>query len=66
MVVERRFTNENLALALSRGDEDFRLLVDRTLSGLYSSGEIAEIYKSSFGEPDDAALSFYRMSALPE
>ena len=66
MVVERRFTNENLALALSRGDEDFRLLVDRTLSGLYSSGEIAELYKSFFGEPDEDALSFFRMNALPE
>ena len=65
-VVDRRFTYEGLALALARGDEDFRLLVDRTLSRLYSSGEIADIYKSSFGELDDAALSFFRMSALPE
>jgi ABC-type amino acid transport substrate-binding protein len=66
MVVDRRFTYEALALALARGDEDLRLLVDRTLSRLYSSGEIAEIYKSSFGELDEAALSFFRMNALPE
>jgi ABC-type amino acid transport substrate-binding protein len=65
-VIDRRFTNEALALALARGDEDFRLLVDRTLSGLYGSGEIAELYKSFFGEPDEDALSFFRMNALPE
>lgn len=65
-VIDRRFTYEPLALALQRGDEDFRLLIDRTLSRLYGSGEFAEIYASSFGEPDDAALSFFRMTALPE
>ena len=35
--IDRRFTYEALALALPRGDNDFRLLVDRTLSRFYRS-----------------------------
>ena len=35
MVLERRFTREPLALALRRGDDAFRLLVDRSLSRLF-------------------------------
>jgi putrescine:ornithine antiporter len=66
VVLERLFTYEPLALALERGDEDFRLLVDRTLSGLYQSGEIEDLYASWFGEPDPNALSFFRLSTLPE
>ena len=66
VVLERLFTYEPLALALARGDEDFRLVVDRTLSGLYRSGEIGDIYASWFGEPDEGALTFFRLSTLPE
>jgi polar amino acid transport system substrate-binding protein len=66
MVIERLFTYEPLALALKRGDEDFRLLADRALSQVYGSSEIAELYKSFFGEADDATLRFLRMTALPE
>ena len=57
---------EPLALALARGDEDLRLLVDRTLSGLYRSGEIGELYANYFGEPDENALTFFRLQTLPE
>jgi ABC-type amino acid transport substrate-binding protein len=66
VVLERLFTYEPLALAFQRGDEDFRLLVDRTLSELYRSGEIGNLYASWFGEPDESALSFFRLSTLPE
>jgi len=66
IVLEREFTYEPLALAFARGDEDFRLLVDRTLSRLYRSGEIGDIYKSFFGEPDADVLAFFRFVALPE
>lgn len=65
-VLTRHYTYEPLALALSRDDEDFRLLVDRTLSRLYRSGEIGRIYASLFGEPDASTLSFFRFVALPE
>jgi len=40
VVLDRMFTTAPLALAFRRGDDDFRLLVDRTLSRLYSSGDI--------------------------
>ena len=66
LVLDRLYTYEPLALALARGDEDLRLLVDRTLSGLYRSGEIRELYATYFGEPDENALTFFRLTALPE
>jgi putrescine:ornithine antiporter len=66
VVIDRLFTYEPLALALRRGDEDFRLLVDRTLSRLYFSGEIAPLYTTWFGEPDDNTLTFFRWNRLPE
>jgi ABC-type amino acid transport substrate-binding protein len=65
-VLTRYFTYEPIALALARGDEDLRWLVDRTLSGLYRSGEIAAIYTDFFGEPHASALLFFRLVALPE
>jgi putrescine:ornithine antiporter len=66
VVLDRLFTYEPLALALPRGDEDFRLLVDHALSAIYRSGEIGDLYASWFGEPDEAALTFFRLSTLPE
>lgn len=65
-VLERRFTYEPLALALPRGDEDFRLLVDRTLSRLYGSAEFGSFYAQWFGKPDEDTLKFFQMVALPE
>jgi hypothetical protein len=35
---------EPYALALARGDSDFRLAVDRALSQIYRSGEIATVF----------------------
>ena len=65
-MVYRLFTFEPLAFALARGDEDFRLVVDRALSRFYRSGNIASIYTSAFGEPDENAVTFFRWNALPE
>jgi len=65
-VLDRRFTYEPLALALPRGDEDFRLLVDRTLSRLYGSAEFGSFYAQWFGKPDEDTLKFFQMVALPE
>jgi putrescine:ornithine antiporter len=65
-VHERRFTDELLALALRRGDEEFRLEVDRTLSRLYRSPEFRAEYSKWFGEPDERASAFRRLIALPE
>ena len=66
IVLDRQFTYEPLALALARGDEDFRLVVDRTLSRLFGSKEFGDVYAKWFGKPDEDALNFFRWSALPE
>ena len=42
VILDRYFTYETLRLALQRGDEDFRLAVDRGLSNLYRSGDLAQ------------------------
>jgi ABC-type amino acid transport substrate-binding protein len=64
VVLDRQFTYERLALAIPRGDDAFRLLVDRTLSQLYRSGEIVPLYAGSFGEPDANALAFFQWNTL--
>jgi ABC-type amino acid transport substrate-binding protein len=60
------FTHEPYALALPRGDEDFRLIVDRALSHLYRTGAILNLFERHFGRPGPSVKLFYRMSALPE
>jgi putrescine:ornithine antiporter len=65
-VIDRQFTYEPLALAFARNDENFRLLVDRTLSRLYASGQIGDVYAKWFGEPDEKALSFFRINTVPD
>jgi len=62
------FSFEPYALAMKRGDEKFRLAVDRTLSRLYRGGGIVSIFRNSFGdaEPSDVLRSLYLINALPE
>ena len=62
------FSFEPYALAMQRGDDDFRLLVDRALSRLYRTGAIVPIFRNSFGnaEPSDVLRSLYLVNALPE
>ena len=60
---------EPYALAMARGDEDFRLAVDRALSRIYRSGEIAKVFAHSFGnttQPSDTLKTLFLISALPE
>jgi ABC-type amino acid transport substrate-binding protein len=66
IVLDRIFTYEPIALAVTRGDENFRLLVDRTLSRLYRSGAVLSIYREFFGEPGEIMQTFFRLSAVPE
>jgi ABC-type amino acid transport substrate-binding protein len=66
LVIDRTFSRETLALALPRGDDAFRLLVDRTLSRLFRSREMAELFTSHFGTPDAASLAFLQSVALPD
>jgi polar amino acid transport system substrate-binding protein/glutamate/aspartate transport system substrate-binding protein len=60
---------EPYALAMRRGDEDFRLAVDRQLSAIYRSGQIARIFGATFGpsvRPSPTLLGLYATAALPE
>ena len=66
IVLDRDFTHEPVALALERNDDDLRLMVDRTLSQLFRSSEFRGLYAKWFGPPNEAALTFFQLSALPE
>src|SRR3954471_6992406 len=66
LVLDRTFSPEPIALALKRGDEDFRLAVDRALSRVFSSAGIGALYEQWLGKPEKDALAFFRQSALPE
>jgi putrescine:ornithine antiporter len=66
LVIDRTFTYEPLAMAVPRGDEDLRLFVDRGLSRMFRSGDLGGLYAKWFGEPDEAAISFFRWNTLPE
>jgi len=65
-VLDRFFTYEARSLVLARGDEAFRLVVDRALSRLFASTEFAPLYRQWFGEPTAEAQAFFRWSAKPE
>jgi ABC-type amino acid transport substrate-binding protein len=66
---ERQLTFEPYALALTRGDADFRLVVDRTLAGVYGSGLIDQLFTNAFG-PDanqsQGLQAVYLINALAE
>ena len=66
IVLSRHFTYEPLALAMQRGDDDFRLLVDRALSEAYRSDGFRDFFVEWFGPPDDSIVTFFRQTALPE
>lgn len=60
---------EPYALAMRRGDEDFRLAVDRSLSQIYRSDQIKQIFAAAFGantQPTPVLLGLYLTSALPQ
>ncbi len=65
-VSDGTFTYEPYGLAIPRGDEDFRLVIDRALSFLYRTGAILDVYERYFGEPDRDVVRFYQTVKLPE
>ncbi len=65
-VLDRYFTQESLAFAVPRDDEDLRLEVDTALSKLFRSSELPTIFAKWFGPISDNALTLFRMNALPE
>jgi ABC-type amino acid transport substrate-binding protein len=69
IIAQNYLSIEPYALALPRGDEDFRLAVDRALSHIYRSGAIVPIFKRTFGQdakPDQILAAIYLASALPD
>ena len=69
LLADNYLTIEPYALALPRGDENFRLAVDRALSHIYRSGEIAQIFSKTFGgkaKPSQIVQTLYLISALPD
>jgi ABC-type amino acid transport substrate-binding protein len=65
---ETVLTVELYGLAMRRGDEDFRLAVDRALAQTFQSAELTKIYRGAFGGRAPGALleSVYLQGALPE
>jgi putrescine:ornithine antiporter len=66
IVVDRRFTNTPIAMAMAIGDDGLRLIVDSALSRFYRSGQFRPLYTQWFGKPDASAVSFFTAVALPE
>lgn len=68
MLAENYLSVEPYALALPHGDEEFRLAVDRALSHIYRSGEIAAVFKRSFGDtkPGNVLQTLYLIAGLPD
>ncbi len=68
VVADNQFTIETHALALPRGDSDFRLAVDAALSRLYLTNEVDALFAQAFGPEasmTDLLQALYRVSALP-
>jgi glutamate/aspartate transport system substrate-binding protein len=63
------FSYEPYGFMVRRNDAAFRLAVNRALSGLYRSGDIAPIYDrwfGVFGKPSPAIQAMYLLNGLPE
>lgn len=63
------FSYEPYGLMIRRGDNAFRVEVDRALSALYRSGEIVPIYETWFGSFQRASSliqALYVLHSLPE
>jgi len=68
-VLDEDFSVEPYALALPRGDPDFRLEVNRALAGLYRSGEIEAVFDrwlGPLGRPSTLLTALYYLQGLPE
>jgi len=68
-VADAYLTIEPYALAMLRGDEDFRLAVDRALSHIYRAGELAPMFARAFGanlQPAPILQAMYLISGLPD
>jgi polar amino acid transport system substrate-binding protein len=65
VVLNRQLTHEPLALAIPRGDDDFRLQVDSALTEAYNSPEFSALYVKHFHKMDDATRTFFAWVTPP-
>ncbi|WP_422421572.1 amino acid ABC transporter substrate-binding protein [Pseudomonas sp. GZD-222] len=65
MLVERIYEYAPVSMVLPREDEDFRLLVDTVISGMYRSGEIEQAYGLYLGGATEAVRRLFKLYALP-
>ena len=68
-IAEEYLSLEPYALALPRGDAEFRLAVDTALSRIYRGGEIGAIFDKAFGgniRPTEMLKTLYLLTALPD
>jgi ABC-type amino acid transport substrate-binding protein len=69
ILLREEISYEAYALALPRNDSAMRLEVNRALSQLYRSGEIAPIYGEwlgPLGSPGDLLKAMYLLNSLPD
>jgi polar amino acid transport system substrate-binding protein/glutamate/aspartate transport system substrate-binding protein len=68
-LLDNDFSFEPYALVVPRDDPDFRLMVNRTLVGLYRSGDIDAIFYrwlGALGRPGPLLNSMFYLNTLPE
>ncbi|ATR83235.1 amino acid ABC transporter substrate-binding protein [Pseudomonas sp. HLS-6] len=65
MILDRIFEFAPVSLMVERGDENFRLLVDTTLSEMYRSGEIEQAYDKYLGGAGETAKKLFKVYAQP-
>jgi ABC-type amino acid transport substrate-binding protein len=66
---DEMFSYEPHGFMVRRNDADFRLVVNRAISHIYRTGEIAEVYRAwlgDMGEPSVALRLMYRLFTLPQ
>ena len=68
-IAEEFLSVEPYALAMPRGDTEFRLAVDTALSHIYRGGEIGAVFRQSFGEkaqPTETLKTLYMLAGFPD
>ena len=66
LIADEFLTVEVYALAMRRGEDRLRLIADRTIAGLYRSGEILEVFRRWMPAPEPSATVrlLYGLQAL--
>lgn len=64
------FSYEPYGIAMPRGDDDFRLMVNTTLARLYRTGQIQTYYNNWFGDwggrPSPLLIAMFALFGVPE